>query len=81
MPNPFYSQYQTNQMSNYKNIYNMLINSNNPIQLFNTMALKNPQLKPISDMLNKGMNPQTIFNSMCEQRGINPQEFLKNITG
>ena len=81
MPNPFYSQYQTNQMSNYKNIYNMLINSNNPIQLFNTMAQNNRQLKPIADMLNKGVNPQSIFNSMCEQRGINPQEFLKNITG
>jgi hypothetical protein len=78
MPNPFYTQ---TQFSNYKNIYNMLANSKNPQQLFAAMAQNNPQLKPIVNMLNQGMNPQTIFNTMCEQRGINPQEFLKNITG
>ena len=87
MPNPFYqNQYRavnpnTQNMSNYKNIYQALVNSKNPVQLFNTMAQNNRQLKPIADMLNKGVNPQSIFNSMCEQRGINPQEFLKNITG
>lgn len=77
MPNPFYTQ---SQFNSYKNIYNTLVNSKNPIQLFNTMAKNNPQLKPILDMLNKGISPQSIFNSMCEQRGINPQEFLKTIT-
>ena len=77
MPNPFYTQ---SQFNSYKNIYNMLVNSRNPIQLFNTMAQNNKQLKPIVDMLSKGIDPKDIFNSMCEQRGINPQEFLKSIT-
>ena len=81
MPNPFYTQTQFNQYSNFLNIHKMLVNSKNPIQLFNTMAQNNPQLKPIAEMLNKGMTPQSIFNSMCEQRGINPQEFLRTITG
>ena len=77
MANPFYQ----NSMNNYQNIYQMLINSKNPVQLFSNLAQNNPQLKPIVNMLNQGANPQTIFNSMCEQRGINPQEFLKGITG
>lgn len=85
MPNPFYqNQYRavnpnTQNMSNYKNIYQALVNSKNPVQLFNTMAQSNPQLKPIVNMLNQGMTPQNIFNSLCEQRGINPNEFLKQI--
>ena len=85
MANPFYQNsnanaYQTN-MNNYRNIYQMLTSSKNPVQLFNNMARSNPQLQPIANMLNQGANPQSIFNSMCEQRGINPQEFLKGITG
>ncbi len=73
MSNPFY-QPQTN-------LYQALINSKNPIQLFNTMAQTNPQLKPIVDMLNQGISPQNIFTSLCKQRGINPNEFLKQIQG
>ena len=85
MPNPFFqSQYRTvnpnvNNMANNRSIYNMLMNSRNPVALFNSMAQTNPQLKPIANMLSQGMTPQTIFNSMCEQRGINPDEFMKNL--
>jgi len=87
MPNPFYqNQYRSvnpnpNNMNNYRSIYQALMNSKNPVQLFNTMAQSNPQLKPIANMLNQGMNPQSIFTSMCEQRGINPNEFLKQLQG
>ena len=75
MPNPFY---QSN-LQNYKSMYNMLVNSKNPVQAFNTMARNNPQLQPIVNMLNQGMTPQSIFNTMCQQRGIDPNEFLKTI--
>lgn len=77
MPNPFY---QTQQLSNYKSIYQALMTSKNPMQLFTNLAAQNPNLKPVIEMLNKGADPQQIFTSMCQQRGINPQEFLKQIT-
>jgi len=64
-----------------QNAYQMLVNSPNPMAMFRQMAANNPRLQPIVNMLNQGANPQQIFNSMCQQRGINPQEFLKNITG
>ena len=86
MSNPFNAinpanPMNTNNMASIRNAYQMLMNAQNPMQLFQQMAASNPQLQPIVNMLRGGMNPQQIFMNMCQQRGINPQEFLKNITG
>lgn len=86
MNNPFNvmnptNPYNANNMAGFRNIYQMMMQSPNPMQLFANMAQRNPQLQPIMQMLRSGGNPQQIFNSMCQQRGINPQEFLKNIMG
>lgn len=64
-----------------KQAYQIFSQSKNPFQAFQMMASRNPQLQPIMQMLQNGGNPQQIFNSICQQRGINPQEFLKQITG
>lgn len=80
MANPFNTQ-NTNQSFQLQNIYKMLTQSNNPMQMFQQMAYKNPQLRPILDMLRSGNTPEQVFNSLCRQRGINPQQFIKNITG
>ena len=42
------------------------------------LAKKNPN---IVNMLNRGSSPQQIFNDLCRQRGVDPQQFLKSITG
>lgn len=86
MSNPFNilnptNAMNANNMAQFKNAYQMLKNSPNPIAMFKQMAMNNPKLQPIVNMLNSGANPQQIFNSMCQQRGINPQEFLKGIMG
>ena len=78
MPNPFNQQQSQNEM---QKMYQMFVNSKNPQQLFKNLAKQNPRFDAILDMLNKGTNPQQLFYSLCQQRGINPQEFLKSITG
>lgn len=78
MSNPFSQQTQPN---NIQQAYQMFVNSKNPQQLFRTLAKQNPRFSAVLDMLNNGTDPQQIFYSLCQQRGINPQEFLKNITG
>lgn len=80
MPNPFNMQ-NTNPNFQLQNIYKMLTQSQNPMQLFRQMAVRNPQMQPIVNMLNGGYSPQQVFNSLCQQRGVNPEEFLKQITG
>ena len=84
MSNPFNTlnpanPYNSNNMAGIRNIYQTMMNSRNPMQMFQQMARNNPNLQPIVNMLNGGANPQQIFNSLCQQRGINPQEFLKQL--
>lgn len=56
-----------------------LMTCNNPIMLFNQIAKNNPQLNECLNMINRGMNPQDLFYQLCNKRGINPQEIMRNI--
>jgi hypothetical protein len=76
MPNPLL-QPNMNQM---KELYNAMRNGNS-MQIFQKMAQNNPSMRPILNMINSGSNPQQVFYQLCQQRGINPDEFIKNITG
>lgn len=80
MPNPFNVQ-NNNQTMQLQNMYKMLMESKNPMQMFEKIAMNNPKMRPILQALRSGNSPEQIFNSMCQQRGINPQEFIKKITG
>lgn len=86
MANPFNklnpaNPMNTNNINAYRDIYRMLSNSGNPMQMLNQMASQNPNMKPIIDLIRSGRNPQDIFKDMCNQRGLNPDEFIKSITG
>lgn len=86
MSNPFNAinpsnPYNANSMANLRNMYQMLTQSSNPMQTFQQLAMNNPKLQPVLNMLKQGANPQQLFINMCQQRGINPQDFLRNLTG
>lgn len=67
-------------MNNLQQMYKAM-QSGNPTQVFQMMAKNNPNMQPVLKLLDNGMDPKDIFYKMCQQRGINPDEFLKNITG
>lgn len=69
-----------NDFTQIKALYQAM-QSGNPMQMFQQMASNNPQLKPILKLLNSGSNPKDLFYETCQKRGINPDEFIKNITG
>ena len=86
MSNPFNAlkpnnPYNNNNMAGVRNIYQAMTQSGNPMQMFQNLAMRNPQMQPVLNMLRNGANPQQVFNSLCQQRGINPQEFIRNIVG
>ena len=84
MANPFNnnpSPINTYNMDNIRNMYQTLINSNNPMQVFENLASRNPNMKPILSALKNGVNPKSLFESMCKERGINPDDFIKSIQG
>lgn len=63
-----------------KEMYNA-IKGGNPMQMIQKMAQTNPNMQQVLNMLNSGANPQALFYQMCKQKGINPDEFIKNFTG
>ena len=67
-------------IQNIQSLYKLMC-SNNPMAVFQQLANNNPNLRPILDLVNKGNNPQQIFNYLCSQRGIDPTDFIKKITG
>lgn len=70
-----------NRIGQMKSMYQAFQNAKNPMALFQQMAARNPQLQPVMNMLRQGMNPNQIFNQVCQQRGINPQEFINMFKG
>ena len=81
MANPFYQKITDGSVNNIRNMYQMFSQAQNPMQLFTNMSVNNPQMKPIMNLLNQGISPETVFKNLCQQKGINPNEFLKKITG
>ena len=83
MANPFFEGPKTTVVSinqpSLNDIYKLLSQSKNPMQVFNELAKNNPNMAPINRMLQNGLSPQEVFYSLCEQRGIDPQGFLNNI--
>lgn len=74
-------QMQANpQINSMKQAYNLFKNGNNPMQLLNNMAMQNPQLKPVVQMLQNGANPEQVFRQMCQQQGIDANQFIKMFT-
>lgn len=85
MPNPFAQMNPINaysgNMGNIRSMYQAIAGSKNPMQAFSRIAAQNPAMQPILNALRNGANPQQLFNTLCQQRGVNPQEFLRSITG
>ncbi len=81
MPNPFNTTQNSNTNTlNLNDIYQLLSTSKNPVEMFNNIAKNNPNMAPVLNLLNNGYSPQQVFNTLCQQRGINPQEFMKKLT-
>ena len=85
MPNPFYTgdtvKPTTNQsFGNINDIYKLLSNSKNPMQVFENIAKNNPNMAPVLNLMQNGYSPEQIFRTMCQQRGIDPQQFIRNLS-
>lgn len=82
MKNPFNTlNPSTNNpsMNSIQNAYRMLMSSPNPMALLQNMAQQNPSLQPVVQILKQGGNPQQVFINLCQQRGIDPNQFIKQI--
>lgn len=75
MPNPF-NVLNNNIPRVNPNLINMFKTGGNPIQVFQMLASRNPQLQPIMQMLKNGGNPEQMVRQICRERNINVDEFM-----
>lgn len=83
MANPFNtSNFGQVNMQQVKHIFNMLKNSNNPNELLNNLIQQNPKMAQTINLIrNNSSNYEQVFRDMCKQRGINADDFMRNLMG
>lgn len=82
MANPFFNNFNGGNginMGQVKQIYNMLRCSNNPNQLLDQLISRNPQMAQAVNLIKNNGNYEQIFRSMCQEKGINADEFIKQM--
>ena len=67
----------TSQQPANNNLIQMIKNSTNPGQLFQTMAKSNPQVQSIMQMIQQtNQTPKDLFYQAAQQRGVDPNQIL-----
>lgn len=62
-----------NNQAEINKIINAYKSTNNPQQLLMNMAMKNPNIQKIINMINEsGQTPKDLFFQMARQKGIDP---------
>ena len=83
MANPFFNNSFTSgngiNMGQVKQIYNMLRCSNNPNQLLDQLVSQNPQMAQAINLIKSNGNYEQVFRSMCKEKGINAEDFIKQL--
>ena len=77
------NEFVNTKPSKNTNIFNLIgILKNNSTEKAIEMILNNnPQAKRVIDIAKKNGNAKQMFFSMCNQRGINPNDILSLING
>ena len=70
-----------NQMSQgmgpIKQMMNMVRAAKDPQAMLNMLAMQNPQLKQVMDIVQKhGGDPMAAFKATAEEMGVNPDEIM-----
>ena len=69
-----------NNMSQIKNMLNMIRGKSNPTQMLQMMSQNNPQLKQVMNMVQQsGKSPKDLFYEMAKQKGVNPDDILNRL--
>ena len=84
MANPFNvinpnNPYNNQNMYPLRTAYQMFNNAQNPMAMFNQIAMKNPKMQTAMELLQSGNSPEQVYRTLCQKQGVNPDEFLAEI--
>lgn len=68
-------------MSQLRNMYRSISGSANPMQALQQMMGNNPMFAQINNLFRQGQTPEGIFRAMAKQRGIDPDQFIRELRG
>lgn len=73
-------QLQGSNIQQIRSMMGMVKNAGNPQAMLSQMMQSNPQMNQVMQIVNQhGGDAQKAFYSLCEQRGIDPNEILNMI--
>ena len=78
MPNPLVGNIYPQQGSPINPIRNLMGMYQNPYVLMSQMAQNNPQIAQVMKLC-EGSSPKDVFYMLCQQRGVNPEDILKQL--
>lgn len=71
------SQPANNNLSQIKNMMNMIRSARNPQAMLQSMMRNNPQMRQVMDLINQsGGDPKAAFYKLAQEKGIDPQQIL-----
>lgn len=68
-------------MAQLRNIYQSISSSANPMQALQQMMGSNPKFAQINNLFRQGQTPEGVFRNMAKQRGIDPDQFIRELQG
>lgn len=71
------SQPVNNNLSQIKNMMNMIRSARNPQAMLQSMMQNNPQMRQVMDLISQsGGDPKAAFYKLAQEKGIDPQQIL-----
>lgn len=66
-----------NNLSQIKQMMNMVRSAGNPQAMLQSIAQNNPQMKQVMDIVGQsGGDPKAAFYRMAEEKGVDPEQIL-----
>lgn len=85
MQNPILNRMNNNALNNLSNskfasMIQMLKGANNPMGMMNNLLTQNPKMKQVLEQAQQyGNSPKEAFYKLAQEKGVNPEEFLKHL--
>lgn len=68
------------QVGQVKKLMDVVAKAQNPQAMLSQLAMSNPQIKQALEYIqNSGKNPKDAFYALAEEKGVNPEDILKQL--
>lgn len=70
---------QNQSLEQLKAMMTLLKGSRNPNEMIKQLISQNPQYQSVMELVHQNGSPKAAFYALAQQKGINPDEFIKSL--